>query len=218
MMRGRKIIILDLDDTLYKEIDFLRSAFQEIAFYIGIPDTYGRMLRYWQQGENVFERIIVDYNLNMSINELLRVYREHKPDITLDVETVKTLDKLSKSCILGIITDGRSLTQRNKVVALGLDEYISGENILVSEETGFEKPSQVPYQIIMNKFPHCTYWYVGDNPTKDFLAPNQLGWNTICLLDDGRNIHKQTFSLDSQFLPKFRIRKLTEVLDFVCDL
>ena len=23
------------------------------------------------------------------------------------------------------------------------------------------------------------YWYVGDNPAKDFVAPNSLGWKTI---------------------------------------
>ena len=32
---------------------------------------------------------------------------------------------------------------------------------------------------------------MGDNLKKDFLTPNRLGWQTVCLRDDGRNIHKQ---------------------------
>lgn len=34
----RKIIVFDLDDTLYKEVDFLKSAYQEIASWL--EDTY----------------------------------------------------------------------------------------------------------------------------------------------------------------------------------
>ena len=30
-----------------------------------------------------------------------------------------------------------------------------------------------------------------DNPDKDFIAPNNLGWTSICLIDKGLNIHKQ---------------------------
>lgn len=44
----------------------------------------------------------------------------------------------------------------------------------------------------MNRYPDCHgFTYVGDNLKKDFIAPNALGWLTVCLKDDGRNIHKQ---------------------------
>ena len=35
------------------------------------------------------------------------------------------------------------------------------------------------------------YVYVGDNPRKDFLAPNSLGWFTVGIRSSGRNIHPQ---------------------------
>lgn len=64
----------------------------------------------------------------------------------------------------------------------------------------------------MKKFPDCSdFTYVGDIPQKDFLAPNSLGWNTICLLD-GQNIHKQDFSLPKEYLPKVRINSLYEIV------
>ena len=44
----------------------------------------------------------------------------------------------------------------------------------------------------MNRYPECqNLTYVGDNLKKDFIAPNMLGWLTVCLKDDGRNIHRQ---------------------------
>jgi putative hydrolase of the HAD superfamily len=68
---------------------------------------------------------------------------------------------------------------------------------------------------MMASYPSCTYYYIGDNPAKDFVAPNRLGWNTVCLLDDGRNIHPQDFSLSSQMLPQHRISQLSEIENII---
>lgn len=52
----------------------------------------------------------------------------------------------------------------------------------------------------------------GDNLRKDFITPNKLGWKTICLLDDGRNIHRQDFSCPEEYLPNVKIHTLKELL------
>jgi putative hydrolase of the HAD superfamily len=59
------------------------------------------------------------------------------------------------------------------------------------------------------------YYYVGDNTSKDFVAPNRLGWTTICLLDDGRNIHKQDFSLPQDMLPQHKISKIRDIENII---
>ena len=59
--------------------------------------------------------------------------------------------------------------------------------------------------------------YIGDNTKKDFIAPNKLGWETICLRDNGLNIHQQNFNLDSSFLPKYMINNLAEIVKIVND-
>lgn len=66
----------------------------------------------------------------------------------------------------------------------------------------------------MNRYPECRdFTYVGDNPRKDFIAPNALGWLTVCLKDDGRNIHKQDFtSITALALPKKTIESLKELI------
>lgn len=200
------VICFDLDDTLYKEIDFLKSAYVEVAAFAGHPEAVEQMLKWYQSGENAFKKLIDTYDLDLSINDCLKIYRDHYPNISLDKDVKDILIKMKKNgAILGIITDGRSLTQRNKIKVLALNDYF--DTIIISEEIGSEKPNLENYRIVMEKYPEKKYYvYIGDNPQKDFLAPNQLGWETICLMDDGRNIHKQYFSDDKPLMPKIRIK------------
>ena len=212
-------MVFDLDDTLYKEQDYLLSAYREIAAQIesryGLEAVFDRMYQWWQEGENVFQRLTDTYRLDMTLDELLAIYRSHVPAIRLDEETKCQLDRLRQHAILGLITDGRRLTQRHKIEALGLSAYMDASDILISEETGFEKPSDEPFRQVMARNPSRTYYYIGDNPAKDFVAPNRLGWTTVCLLDNGRNIHPQDFSLSQQMLPQYRISQLSEIENII---
>lgn len=204
-----KVICFDLDDTLCKEIDYLRSAYREIAEYAaehcrGYSDpvsvlahkAYDVMLAAYQEGQNAFDVLNSFLGLDLPIADYLYIYRNHKPKIALCEDVVRTLDALKAEGVrIGLITDGRSVQQRNKIMALGLDRWIDDADIVVSEEIGSEKPALANYEYFMKRYPGCSdFTYVGDNPDKDFIAPNTLGWETICLRDDGRNIHKQDFS------------------------
>lgn len=219
MTQKSRVVVFDLDDTLYKERDYLLSAYREIAARIEshytLEGVFDRMVEWWQNGQNVFQHLIDTYRLDETLDDLLTVYRSHVPAIRLDEVTKRQLDRLQQQAVLGLISDGRRVTQRHKVEALGLAAYMDEQDILVSEETGFEKPSEAPYRHFMERYPSCTYYYIGDNPTKDFVAPNHLGWTTVCLLDDGRNIHPQDFSLSQQMLPQHRIAQLSEIENII---
>ena len=158
------------------------------------------------------ETFISESHLPLRLEEMIKMYREHRPHISLEEETRGILDILQKESVLGIITDGRSLTQRNKIEALGLYAYIPEKNICISEETGYPKPSSEPFVSFMQAYPDSDYYYIGDNPSKDFVAPNQLGWNTICLLDDGRNIHHQDSVVAKAYQARYEVKSLSEVL------
>ena len=41
------VICFDLDDTLYKEIDYLKSAYKEIAVWVGHPEAAEQMLDWY---------------------------------------------------------------------------------------------------------------------------------------------------------------------------
>ncbi len=212
-MRG---IIFDLDDTLYKEIDFLKSAFRQIADVIGITGVYDFMLKCYRDGENAFKMMIERYNLSYTVDQLLDIYRNHKPDITLDLSIVATLDELkSRGWTMGLMTDGRSVTQRNKIDALGLSEWIEPNCILISEEFGYGKPDEHCYQYFIERYPNAKFCYVGDNLNKDFVTANKLGWQTICLLDDGRNVFSQQIVIPKEYLPQQTIKELPELLQLI---
>lgn len=85
---------------------------------------------------------------------------------------------------------------------------------VISEDFGSEKPALANFEYFINRYPEChDFTYVGDNPRKDLIAPNALGWLNVCLKDDGRNIHKQDFtSITAQALPKKTIESLKELI------
>ncbi len=212
-----KVICFDLDDTLYKEIDFLKSAYREIALHAAQGDrrladqAYAEMLQAYKDGGNAFLRLNEWLGVTTPVEEYLAMYRAHRPDIHLEEEVVATLDAQKKAGhTIALITDGRSVQQRNKIAALGLDHWIAGEDIIISEEIGSEKPAEANYRRVMERHPEAErFVYVGDNPAKDFLAPNRLGWTTVCLLDNGENIHPQHFgNLEEAYLPQHCVNSL----------
>lgn len=215
-----KVVVFDLDDTLYSEIDYLMSAFREISDRIfvnlGYTEIYEKMMLAYAEKRNVFEYLNEYYGISIPISTYLEIYRNHIPRIQLDVETIETLSVLKKSGVaLGLITDGRTNTQLNKIQALNLNRFIDKENMIISEEFGSEKPSEKNFRYFNNKIQNGEFYYVGDNVKKDFIGPNKLKWTSICLMDKGKNIHKQIFEVESDFLPKFRISNISEIIGIV---
>lgn len=220
-MEGKhKIVVFDLDDTLYKEIDFLQSAYRYIADVmsnenVSENEIYQLLWNSYKKGRNAFETVVEKYgSLVFSVDWMLNTYRQHIPHISLDKDIVMFLDRLNADgVILGIISDGRFEQQMNKIDALGLKKYIDEDDIIINTDVDHMKPDIRSFKYFMDKYgKDYTYWYIGDNTSKDFIAPNSLDWVTICLLDDGRNIHKQNFSLDIQSLPNIKVKKMSELI------
>ena len=66
-----------------------------------------------------------------------------------------------------IVTDLTAQIQFRKVVYFGLDNYF--DYIVTSEEVGFDKPHEAPFQIALEKMRpkgDCI-WMIGDNPVND---------------------------------------------------
>lgn len=192
-------IVFDLDDTLYKEIDFLKSAYQEIAIkvsemaHLNPKKVQKEMLSNYTKGANVFEQLISAYDLKVDVHYFLTIYRNHSPTISLTDGNREVLNTLkAKGYNLCLLTDGRSIQQRSKLKALGIEDFFT--SIIISEEFGSEKPSIANYTCFVKNEDEISYIYIGDNTKKDFVSANLLQWTTICLLDNGQNIHQQNFN------------------------
>lgn len=214
-MKDKKVVVFDLDDTLLYEIDFLKSAFKEIAIKVKGEQwlsLWESMLQWYYNGENVFDHLIAESN-SYSKGELVDIYRNHFPQISLNTGAIEILQFCKENeWILGVITDGRSVTQRNKLKATGILSYF--DKIIISEEFGTEKPNKENYKVF-HEFDAKSYCYIGDNPKKDFITPNKMGWTTICLRDNGSNIHPQNFDVSEEFLPNIYISELKELIGWI---
>lgn len=211
-----KFIAFDLDDTLYKEIDFVKSAYMHIAkHFTGLAypyDCYRTLLDAYLNKEDAFAKLNDFLQINYPVKRYLELYRFHYPDISLLPGTAETLDFLrQKGWQLGLITDGRSITQRNKILALDIEKYFDSDNTRISDETGYIKLSSHNFRYFMNRYPDCKeFVYVGDNTEKDFIWPKQLGWTTIGIRDNGQNIHPQT-KRSSLYEPEIWIDDITSL-------
>jgi len=211
---SKTFFVFDLDDTLFQEIDFLKSAYSHISSKISTTDhrdIYDEMLQRYHNKENVFDWVIAKYqrsNSQMSVQWLLKEYREHKPAIALSETNIAFLQILEERKVpMGLITDGRSVTQRNKLKALGIEHYF--RDVIISEEFGSEKPDERNYLYFKNKYPGMNFYFFGDNTSKDFIVPAHLGWTTICIKNSGTHIHSQSFDRDP--VPNFVISGFDEI-------
>ncbi len=215
---GRAVFVFDLDDTLYKEVDFLCSGYRAVAEST-VPfdaETAFCQLCHWHStGEKSFERLIKTYSLPHSIDDLLAIYRFHFPKIVAEKGAIELLDELKTRKIPRcLLSDGRSRTQRNKIAALGFAENCF-QFITISEEIGAEKPSTLGFEAIAQNFSEHQFVYIGDNTKKDFLAPNSMGWSTIGLLDDGRNIHAQDLLIGEPYCPNIWVNDLSQIIELL---
>ncbi|MDC6352766.1 HAD family hydrolase [Zeaxanthinibacter sp. PT1] len=211
-VNARTLIVFDLDDTLYNEIDYLRSAYTAIAKKIAKNDwrlLYSSMFSRYRCGEDVFGWLSSKYPFKKA--ELIDIYRTHKPNISLLEGAHNLMGEIKqKDGSLGILTDGRSHTQRNKISALGILELI--DQVVISEEIGTEKPNRRNFEFFEDNSSYDKYYYIADNFKKDFISPNQLSWTTIGLIDNGKNIHMDGFKyMDGDLRPQHLIGSLNEI-------
>ena len=216
-------VVFDLDDTLYDEIDYCSSGFAAVAeFLVNLPEalTAERIFDcFWRQFtagnrtktfNTALEELGIDYNDKL-ISELIEVYRNHVPKITLPADSRDVLRRLSGKYTLALLTDGFLPAQQLKVQALGLEKYF--KCIIYTEQLGRNcwKPSPVGFEKLMqtlNAKPD-TISFVADNEKKDFIAPNKLGFLTVQIIRPAR-IHTES-SAESGAAARYIIHKISEL-------
>lgn len=205
------VMVFDLDDTLYNEMDYLRSAYIEIAmsFENNWKPLFAKMYSLFRSKQDVFQYLHDVYGVEKK--KLLTQYRLHKPALK-PFNGVLDLFNNIKSNEGGIclITDGRVTTQTIKIEALGLKNYF--DKIVISEQIKSEKPSEKNFKIIEESLPGKKYTYIADNLRKDFISPNILGWDSIGVIDNGQNMHYDGYQyFNTKNRPKKFVLSLKEI-------
>lgn len=224
------LITFDLDDTLYKERDFVSSGYRAVSRYfkekynLDETEMFRSMLTAPFNAFDSLEEYLInrgvqkDISITEKIHDMVAIYREHMPDISLEEKVIATFEELkNRGHRLALITDGRTVTQSNKIKALGLEKFIESSLISISQEIGAEKYRPLAFERMMRLVPDVEeYFYVGDNPMKDFVWPNRLGWRTVMLIDNGRNVHPQQINVPSaDYQAEIKISEFEELLDVI---
>jgi putative hydrolase of the HAD superfamily len=122
-----------------------------------------------------------DYS-DEDLARLIDVYRNHEPSIALFEDASAALARSARYGPLGLITDGTHWVQKSKVEALGIAGHF--KHIVYTGALGgrdFHKPHPRAFELMEAELaaPDALFVYIGDNPAKDFVAPNARGWGTV---------------------------------------
>lgn len=188
------ILIFDLDDTLYDERSYVDSGLRAVATYGA--DEFG-----WDAGEafrfmtevleragrgRIFDAVLERHGLltRGRVEALVKVYRHHKPSLTLFPAAQRVLDRYRDQAPLYLVTDGHKIVQSNKVAALGLWQIF--RRVMITHRFGIRhaKPSTYCFERI-RALEGCAWAdmvYVADNPAKDFVNLNRKGMPTVRVL------------------------------------
>ena len=185
---------------MISEKEYIKSGYRHIAEIISEQNRLNKELGdkhliyevliqlFDASPKNVFNRLLdkleVPYTKD-DILDLVKAYREHKPNIQFYPDVLPCLEQLKKRGIkTGIITDGYVSTQKNKLIALGADRYFNF--IIVTDELGREywKPDPRAFEIMRDKLEVSfdEMIYIGDNPEKDFYIGSIFPIQTVRLV------------------------------------
>jgi putative hydrolase of the HAD superfamily len=196
-------VVFDLDDTLYPERQYAIAGFRSAGRWAeekfgvkGLADEMIHMLDNGMLGKifaTVLARHVPDHTPE-DVRAFHEAYRRaDEPELTLFEDAAHALDHYERRGPIGLITDGTHYVQARKVAALRLEPRFA--KIVFTDALGdnreFFKPHPRPFETMAAALgqPGDRYVYIGDNPAKDFVAPNAMGWTSVLVHRDHPRIH-----------------------------
>jgi HAD superfamily hydrolase (TIGR01509 family) len=206
MMLKTRLILFDLDNTLLHLHEYweesMKEAFRQMTITrtMEINELYRTfkeqdelycklydegVISLWEFRRDRFIKTLEHFNTIVTeedaiqFHELFTSLTNHyiKPSVKVE----RTLALLSEKYLLGIVTNGSPVFQRNKIKQMGLSRYFKDEHLFISEEVGFSKPAKEIYQLAMITFQVAAneVIFVGDSIKNDVIAPMDLGMLAI---------------------------------------
>lgn len=205
-----KFFLFDIDDTLYDlehpfknafssmfgEEKYKYSIFLDFRKYTNLnydkalngEMTMVDMCRF--RSINSFKKYGILLN-NHEADNFQLLYESFRKNLHLDKDIENTLKLLKdRGYPLGIISNGPHFDQFQKLGHLNINRYIKDENIFISEDVGFHKPSKEIFDYarksmikntLDNNYPNisCEFFYIGDSYENDILGSRKANFKNI---------------------------------------
>lgn len=167
-----RIVGYDMDGTLYDEAEFIYQVYRHIAGLITSNDAtkcgplHDWMFRRWlEKGssyQNIFREAVersetFPMEISTVITRCLKIFRNHKPTISLTPRAKAILDLMYMRYPLFLVSDGTARLQQTKFDALGLSCWFEKHNVAL---TGYYGPEYCkPKLRILKKIKILNYKY-----------------------------------------------------------
>jgi len=227
-LKSIKAVLFDIDDTLFDTATLVKMARMNA---VKAMMESGLSIHDIHKGYRLLLKIVEKHGANYDqhfdrLLEVLGCQRDPKiiaagivayHDTKLaylkpDPDVIPTLIALrDRGCKIGIVSNGRSAKQWEKIIRLGLQHFF--HTVVISEEVGFEKPDPKIFDAALKELgvkPEEAV-YVGDTPETDVLGANASRLISVRLV---KRKHKEP-RLDKTMRPKVTIRKISELLSLL---
>ncbi len=222
-----RIIIFDLDDTLYdcngtlvlrgrrqvaKTIAKMINCSEEESYHLQteIEDKYGIRT-------NVYEKIAALYNLpNRYARELLEEFiHVDISNITLFPDVMNTLKQMkSQGYKLILVTSGEKQVQKKKIDVLGLNDNYFDE-ILITDRTNGQTKRNCFKEIIQRySLKPEEIVCIGDKIDDELAAGKSLGMVTV-MFEHGRHYKAYLKEQGKHINPNYSIKRIKDLLEIL---
>lgn len=184
-----RALLFDLDNTLFDRQHwhqrFCGEQLRRSSLAAGeqeslLPQLMERDQWGYSPREEYFTWFAEQLKLPETGAELWRGYcRWFRDALRPDVELTALLEPLQERFLLGLVTNGSSEQQRNKLHGLGLAGHF--DVIVISEEAGVKKPDPAIFQTALRQL-ECLpaeTWMLGDDPSRDVAGAMALGMRSV---------------------------------------
>jgi len=212
-----KAILFDLDDTLLDRTasleNFVRMQHQRYGLdHVPYGVYRSRFMELDQRGyahkPHVFQSLIGEFALPVSVEEMLAEFREHAwTSCTLLPHAAEVLKGLrSRGYKLGVITNGEDWSQMRKLRVAGLLSLV--DLAVISEHERIKKPDPRIFTRAAERLAvhpsECAF--VGDHPRNDIYGAGAVGMRTVWYPGE------QLWSMGNALAPDHTIQALQELL------
>jgi len=198
-LQGIRVVVFDLDDTLYAEREYVFGGYAAAAQWLSArtgkaPDDLVKRLRELFDSPSrprVFNALLDELGLGARESEwvpaMIAAYRAHEPSIRLLPDAERALSRWGERFRRALISDGDASVQQAKVAALGLQAWIEAVVLTGRWGRAFWKPHARAFAHVEEVFSASgkELVYMADNPVKDFISPRQRGWQSVRIRRSG---------------------------------
>ncbi len=223
-----KCVFFDVDDTLFDSTGLTEKARRaaidamiEVGLSVTPENGYELLMeivkKYGSNYGKHFDALLDEFKMEWNPMIIAAgVYAYHRIKFAYlrpFPEVIPSLIELKKRDLkLGIVSDGDSIKQWDKIIRLGLQNFF--DVVVTSEETGAEKPDSKIYEVALEKS-KCkpkNSLMVGDRIIKDIFGAKRVGMLTVRFL---HGKYKEEKPHSEEETPDFQIKRFRELIDII---